>query len=188
MSSNKRRLLRTLGCGCSKPKPSEVYEPIPKPKISIYKNKNPSSLTPSTTSGDLSVDDDDDDEHFTSTSISEADTHHDHNKNITTNKNHGIPKPTTKLVDSIAVEKESKDPYNDFRYSMLQMIFEREIFSEIDLQELLECFLQLNPQCHHQVIVEAFIETCEEAFPKKFGGGSVAEPSRRNNHIIRTSR
>lgn len=161
-----RALLKANGgCGCSKPKSSDVHEPTPKPKISIYQNTNPSSssITSSTTSGDRN--DDDDDEYFTSTTISEHETTHHQNEN--NKKNNGMRKPNTKLVNSIAVEKDSRDPHNDFRDSMLQMILEREIYTESDLQELLECFLQLNATCHHQVIVEAFMEICEEAFPKK---------------------
>ncbi|XP_027343358.1 transcription repressor OFP8-like [Abrus precatorius] len=184
MFSNKRRLMKTLfnrngGCGCSTPKSSDVHDPTPKPKISIYQNTNPSSLNSSTTSGF-------DDEDFTSTTVSEPDTLHDHK-----NKNNETAKPNPKLIDSIAVEKDSKDPYNDFRDSMLQMIFEREIYSEPDLQELLECFLELNATCHHQVIVQAFIEICEEAFPKKniSDDGGVSEPCRRNQMMnIRKSR
>ncbi|KAK8542270.1 hypothetical protein V6N13_137157 [Hibiscus sabdariffa] len=62
-----------------------------------------------------------------------------------------------KIVDSIAVVKDSDDPYRDFRHSMLQMIEEKHIYSTNDLQELLRCFLELNSPCHHRVIVEAFM-------------------------------
>ncbi|RHN56961.1 putative transcription factor OFP family [Medicago truncatula] len=157
---NKRSLVKTLfssnkSCGCIKIKPSNVLEPSQKPKISFNQNTNPNTLTSPTTSHDANTHDKD----FTSTTIS--------NDN---NNNYRILKPATKLIDSIAVEKESKEPYEDFRNSILQMILEREIYSENDLQELLECFLQLNAKCHHHVIVEAFMETCEEIFPKKLCG------------------
>ncbi|XP_014490377.1 transcription repressor OFP8-like [Vigna radiata var. radiata] len=75
--------------------------------------------------------------------------------------------PNSKLIDSVAIEKDSKDPHKDFRDSMLQMIFQRQIFTKTDLQDLLECFLRLNAVCHHQVIVQAFMEICHETFPKK---------------------
>ena len=73
--------------------------------------------------------------------------------------------------------------------SILQMILEREIYTETELQELLECFLQLNATCHHQVIVQAFMEICEEVFPKKniVSGGGAPE-QRRRNQITRKSR
>lgn len=153
------------GCGsCNKLKPSDVLDPTLIPKTSIYQNAitNPrSSLTSSTTTTTIS------DEDLTSTTVSEADTH---------NK---IPKPSTKLMNSIAVEKDSDDPHEDFRNSMLQMILEKEIYSETDLQELLECFLQLNAACHHHIIVQAFVEICEETFPKKLNGDD-REVSRRS--------
>ncbi|KAL1813330.1 hypothetical protein ACET3Z_023395 [Daucus carota] len=60
--------------------------------------------------------------------------------------------------DSLAVEKDSDDPYLDFRRSMLQMILEKEIYSKDDLKELLGCFLHLNSPYHHEIIVRAFTD------------------------------
>ncbi|KAE8686648.1 Detected protein of unknown function [Hibiscus syriacus] len=65
--------------------------------------------------------------------------------------------PCSKIIDGIAVVKNSDDPYRDFRQSMLQMIEEKRIYSTQHLQELLRCFLELNSPCHHRVIVEAFM-------------------------------
>ncbi|KAL1549269.1 transcription repressor OFP6-like [Salvia divinorum] len=59
---------------------------------------------------------------------------------------------------SVAVEKDSDDPYLDFRQSMLQMILEKEIYSKDDLKQLLNCFLQLNSPYYHRIIVRAFTE------------------------------
>ncbi|KAL3326934.1 hypothetical protein AABB24_037578 [Solanum stoloniferum] len=59
---------------------------------------------------------------------------------------------------SVAVEKDSDDPYVDFRQSMLQMILEKEIYSKDELRELLNCFLQLNSPYYHGIIVRAFTE------------------------------
>ncbi|EYU18098.1 hypothetical protein ABFS82_10G059500 [Erythranthe guttata] len=59
---------------------------------------------------------------------------------------------------SVAVEKDSDDPYLDFRQSMLQMILEKEIYAKDDLKELLNCFLQLNSPYYHGIIVRAFTE------------------------------
>ncbi|XP_027347569.1 transcription repressor OFP6-like [Abrus precatorius] len=183
MSSNKKSLLRTVftangSCGCSKTKASEVHEPTPKPKISLHqKITNPSSMASSTTSLEhnsaISVDEED----FTSTTISESETFHDHNNNVVLKR--------SPLVDSVAIEKDSSNPYHDFRHSMLQMIFEKEIESEDDLQDLLQCFLHLNATCHHHVIVKAFNEICEEAFPYKVSttpSASQPSPSRRRNY------
>ncbi|KAJ6291446.1 hypothetical protein OIU76_023506 [Salix suchowensis] len=41
---------------------------------------------------------------------------------------------------SVAVEKDSDDPYLDFRHSMLQMILEKQIYSKDDLGQLLDLF------------------------------------------------
>nr|GMD88058.1 transcription repressor OFP6-like [Ipomoea batatas] len=62
--------------------------------------------------------------------------------------------------EGVAVEKDSSDPYLDFRQSMLQMILERNIYSKDDLKVLLNCFLQLNSPYYHGIIVRAFTEIC----------------------------
>ncbi|KAL0460815.1 UNVERIFIED_CONTAM: Transcription repressor OFP6 [Sesamum latifolium] len=63
-----------------------------------------------------------------------------------------------KIHGTLAVVKDTHDPYRDFRHSMLQVIFENEICSRNDLQQLLHCFLELNSPHHHEVIVKAFME------------------------------
>ncbi|GJT25832.1 transcription repressor OFP6-like protein [Tanacetum coccineum] len=60
--------------------------------------------------------------------------------------------------NSLAVEKDSSDPYVDFKESMLQMIMEKEMYGKDDLRELLNCFLQLNSPYYHGIIVKAFTE------------------------------
>ncbi|KAL7092288.1 hypothetical protein ACP275_12G156800 [Erythranthe tilingii] len=60
--------------------------------------------------------------------------------------------------ESVAVEKDSDDPYLDFRRSMLQMIMEKELYSKDELKELLNCFLQLNSPYYHGTIIRAFTE------------------------------
>ncbi|XP_019239959.1 PREDICTED: transcription repressor OFP6-like [Nicotiana attenuata] len=70
---------------------------------------------------------------------------------------------------SVAVEKDSDDPYVDFRQSMLQMILEKEIYSKDELRELLNCFLQLNSPYYHGVIVRAFTEIWHSVFSLKPG-------------------
>ncbi|KAG5569730.1 hypothetical protein H5410_059496 [Solanum commersonii] len=65
---------------------------------------------------------------------------------------------------SLAVVKKSKDPYGDFRDSMLEMIMENQIFGAKELENLLECFLKLNSQYHHEVIIDVFTEICEALF------------------------
>ncbi|KAK7335610.1 hypothetical protein VNO80_27548 [Phaseolus coccineus] len=152
MSSKKRKrfmrgLFNTNGCcGCSNPKSYDVLQPSPKLNISINQNTNP------TISGDNHYKD--------NQPFSQLHTNHQ-------NPNNNMPKPNSKLIHSVAVEKDSNDPHKDFRDSILQMIFQRQIYTEPDLQDLLECFLRLNAACHHQVIVRAFMEICQETFPKK---------------------
>ncbi|TQD71510.1 hypothetical protein C1H46_042963 [Malus baccata] len=69
-----------------------------------------------------------------------------------------------RVKDSFAVVKKSSDPYNDFRTSMVEMIFEKQIFSAKDLEQLLQCFLSLNSTHHHRVIIEVFTEIWEALF------------------------
>ncbi|XP_054814162.1 transcription repressor OFP8-like [Prosopis cineraria] len=182
MSSTKRTLLRILlaangSCGCARPKPTDVFEPEPKPN---HRGPNPiGSLTSSTTtSGDPngahSVDEDDGD--FTSTNASEAETE---TQRSWKNASNMLPKQSP-LVDSVAVEKESEDPYKDFRHSMLQMIFEKEMYSESDLEELLEAFLELNSPRQHEVIVKAFTEICQDAFPDNNNNNNKTTTTRRS--------
>ncbi|OAY50764.1 transcription repressor OFP7 [Manihot esculenta] len=69
-----------------------------------------------------------------------------------------------KVKESVAVVKKSEDPYQDFKRSMLEMILEKQMFEEKDLEELLQCFLSLNSRQYHGVIVEAFSEIWEILF------------------------
>ncbi|CAN0928480.1 Leucine-rich repeat extensin-like protein 1, partial [Linum grandiflorum] len=48
-----------------------------------------------------------------------------------------------KVRESYAVVKKSKDPKEDFKRSMAEMIMEKEIYKEDDLEQLLYCFLAL---------------------------------------------
>ncbi|KAK9102660.1 hypothetical protein Sjap_019914 [Stephania japonica] len=69
-----------------------------------------------------------------------------------------------KVEESVAVVKRSSDPKGDFRDSMVEMIVEKQLFGSKDLEELLQCFLYLNPAYHHKVIVEVFWEIWEALF------------------------
>ncbi|XP_042436448.1 transcription repressor OFP8-like [Zingiber officinale] len=67
--------------------------------------------------------------------------------------------PRKGVVDgSVAVVKDSSDPFLDFRDSMLQMIVEMEIYAWEDLRDLLHRFLALNAPRHHHLILRAFAE------------------------------
>ncbi|KAI3714624.1 hypothetical protein L6452_21582 [Arctium lappa] len=72
------------------------------------------------------------------------------------------------VKDSVAVVKKSNDPHEDFRVSMLEMIVERQIFGGEDLENLLKCFISLNSEEHHGVILEVFTEIWETLFSEWF--------------------
>lgn len=72
-----------------------------------------------------------------------------------------------KVRDSFAVVKKSEDPYEDFKGSMLEMILEKEMFEDKDLEQLLQCFLSLNSRQHHGAIVKAFSEIWEALFIRR---------------------
>ncbi|PWA95812.1 ovate family protein 7 [Artemisia annua] len=61
-----------------------------------------------------------------------------------------------KVKESFAVVKRSENPYEDFKKSMMEMIVEKQMYEECDLNQLLQCFLSLNSRCHHGIIMEAF--------------------------------
>lgn len=170
MHSKKKKLLNTIltgnsSCGCGRANPSDVYEPTPKPKAKTFMpstHTNPSSSSSSCCrSGHFSMENEED---CTSTTI--TCTVHD---NITSPVNSEFkPDPkASKIVDSIAVVKDSNNPYEDFKHSMLQMIFEKEIYSGDDLQDLLSCFLELNSPSHHELILQVFSQIWNEVISKR---------------------
>ncbi|GMJ12030.1 hypothetical protein like AT2G36026 [Hibiscus trionum] len=171
MSANKKKLLLntvsvSLGCNtCKKFNLSTFFNPKPKPKP-----HSPSSKT--TPSSSLS-------EFQTPVSFSPtSDTTTQYwDMDIETDKETKCPPAKVRGFgrvggESLAVEKESDDPYLDFRYSMLQMILEKEIYSKDDLKELLNCFLKLNSPYYHGIIVRAFTEIWNGLFSIKPGGDS----------------
>ncbi|CAL4910902.1 unnamed protein product [Urochloa decumbens] len=56
----------------------------------------------------------------------------------------------------LAVVKRSRDPYGDFRESMVEMIVGRQVFGAAELERLLASYLSLNAQRFHPVILQAF--------------------------------
>ncbi|EOA21692.1 hypothetical protein CARUB_v10002117mg [Capsella rubella] len=73
--------------------------------------------------------------------------------------------PCPKIDESVAMAKESNNPFEDYKKSMNQMIEERDIETEDDLKELLRCFLDINPSPHHNLIVRAFVDVCSHLRP-----------------------
>ncbi|XP_023518285.1 transcription repressor OFP1-like [Cucurbita pepo subsp. pepo] len=60
------------------------------------------------------------------------------------------------LSDSLAVMKSSYDPQKDFRESMVEMIVENNIRGSKDLEDLLACYLCLNADEYHDLIIKVF--------------------------------
>ncbi|KAH6769345.1 ovate family protein 4 [Perilla frutescens var. frutescens] len=60
------------------------------------------------------------------------------------------------ISDSFAVVKASKDPRRDFKESMVEMIVENNIKASKDLEELLACYLSLNSDEYHDLIINVF--------------------------------
>lgn len=65
-------------------------------------------------------------------------------------------------LDSFAVVKCSRNPQQDFRDSMLEMITEKRIRRPEELEELLACYLTLNADEYHDLIIKVFRQVwCE---------------------------
>ncbi|KAL0390672.1 UNVERIFIED_CONTAM: Transcription repressor OFP6 [Sesamum calycinum] len=169
MSSAKRLNFKKIfipngGCGCG-PKATDVIIE-PKPTSSDQKPGLCSSSS-ATSSDKYSRRQPTTDDGYTSTSFS---------LNIDDSENHDQDKCSVrvssgrKIHGTLAVVKDHDDPYRDFRHSMLQVIFENEICSRNDLQQL-HCFLELNSPHHHEVIVKAFMEI--------WNGGATPPKARR---------
>ncbi|KAI4353533.1 hypothetical protein L6164_002476 [Bauhinia variegata] len=60
------------------------------------------------------------------------------------------------LSGSFAVVKSSFNPQRDFRESMVEMIVENNIRASKDLEDLLACFLSLNSDEYHDIIIQVF--------------------------------
>ncbi|PKA65382.1 hypothetical protein AXF42_Ash005716 [Apostasia shenzhenica] len=75
------------------------------------------------------------------------------------------------VAESVAVVKESSDPYLDFRDSMMVMIVEKEIYSWDEMRELLRRFVSLNSPEHHHLILRAFAEICHAIYSPAGGDG-----------------
>ncbi|XP_020573398.1 transcription repressor OFP8 [Phalaenopsis equestris] len=85
------------------------------------------------------------------------------------------------VQQSVAVVKESWNPYLDFRESLMVMIVEKELYSWDSLCELLHQFLSLNSPDHHHHILRAFAEVWNDIFSPfaasaAAGGGSGRGP------------
>ena len=62
----------------------------------------------------------------------------------------------TRRLESFAVVKRSTDPQRDFRESMVEMIEKNGMGKAEELERLLACYLALNAEEYHGVIVKVF--------------------------------
>ncbi|KAI3716608.1 hypothetical protein L1987_67597 [Smallanthus sonchifolius] len=147
-TKNKKLLLNTtavaVGCGggCRRIKLSKLFHPKP----NKYKHYHSSTSTSTSWNNTAST---------TTTTTFSPDSRADDSEIRSSRAVQGFGKIGG---NSLAVEKDSDDPYVDFRDSMLQMIMEKEIYGRDDLRELLNCFLQLNSPYYHGIIIRAFTE------------------------------
>ncbi|KAK7396740.1 hypothetical protein VNO78_17898 [Psophocarpus tetragonolobus] len=175
-ASRKKLLLNTvsvkLGCSsCRKPMLCRIFHPKPKPKpntnLPTYQKHKHSS---SSFSGGQWGEDKCDSSTTTTTNTNTTtfspyvDSSHFSDSDSYVKAARTVGGLGRAGKEGVPVEKDSDDPYLDFRHSMLQMILENEIYSKQDLRELLNCFLQLNSPHHHGVIVRAFTEIWNGVF------------------------
>ncbi|XP_074356241.1 transcription repressor OFP1-like [Apium graveolens] len=57
---------------------------------------------------------------------------------------------------SVAIVQESIDPDRDFKESMMEMIMEHNMSTKEEFQQLLACYLSLNPGTYRELIVNVF--------------------------------
>ncbi|XP_074583635.1 uncharacterized protein LOC141839718 [Curcuma longa] len=81
--------------------------------------------------------------------------------------------------ESVAVVKETSEPYLEFKESMVQMIVEKEMYGWDDLNDLLHRFLSLNSPRHHHLILRAFADLWRGSVfsPPSPLGGAASPPS-----------
>ncbi|KAL3530969.1 hypothetical protein ACH5RR_010291 [Cinchona calisaya] len=77
-------------------------------------------------------------------------------KSISSHNKHSKLSQKKGFAESFAIVKASFDPQKDFRDSMMEMIVENNIRASKDLEELLACYLSLNSDVYHELIIKAF--------------------------------
>ncbi|XP_043725154.1 transcription repressor OFP8-like [Telopea speciosissima] len=176
-----KTLVVNIGCSCRRPKLSDAFRPKAKPKTTSQQHQKPHFHRSSSTSswersGGFSINDEDDNTTTTTTTSfspyldttpathSEQEGEETHFNTIKCSSDSKMVKGLRRIEESVAVVKDSDDPYLDFRQSMLQMILEKELYSREDLRDLLDRFLQLNSPYHHGIIVRAFSEIWNGVF------------------------
>ncbi|KAL5578747.1 hypothetical protein UlMin_011189 [Ulmus minor] len=70
----------------------------------------------------------------------------------------------TKFVLMVAMEKNTDDPREDFRESMVEMIMANRIEEPKDLRSLLNYYVSMNSEEYHGIILEVFHDVCTRLF------------------------
>lgn len=63
---------------------------------------------------------------------------------------------------AVAMVKSSYDPHHDFKESMVEMVVAKRLRGPLQLQQLLQCYLSLNPEEYHTTIIKVFHELCSD--------------------------
>ncbi|PWA58026.1 putative transcription repressor OFP9 [Artemisia annua] len=75
-----------------------------------------------------------------------------------------VREDSNKLFVMVALEKSSYNLRKDFRDSMMEMITTNRISQPKDLRRLLNCYISMNSEEFHGVILEVFHEVCSNLF------------------------
>ncbi|KAE8734052.1 Transcription repressor OFP2 [Hibiscus syriacus] len=79
-----------------------------------------------------------------------------HGRKSMSSTSSGSSSKRSTLSESLAVVKSSFDPQRDFRESMVEMILENNIRTSKELEDLLACYLSLNSDEYHELIIMVF--------------------------------
>lgn len=78
------------------------------------------------------------------------------NGNYSSGRKSTSSKKRRSISESFAVVKSSFDPQRDFKESMVEMIVQNNLKASKDLEDLLACYLSLNSDEYHEVIIKVF--------------------------------
>ncbi|KAG0481054.1 hypothetical protein HPP92_011622 [Vanilla planifolia] len=146
-------VISDFGCGCRRPKLSTILSFLrPKPRHSTTAHSLSSSsslLAPGSSSAA-----------FTNSASHSSSSPHERRRrrSSSSRKTKRASSAAAAEGESVAVVKESTQPYADFRESLMQMIVEEELYSWDDLNDLLHRFYSLNSPRHHHLILCAFAD------------------------------
>lgn len=74
-----------------------------------------------------------------------------------------------KYIVLVAIERDSYDPREDFRKSIMEVITCKGLVEPKELKGLLNCYVSMNSSEHRQPILEAFVDVCSALFVCKKG-------------------